>query len=160
MEWLTKYIHVKPSKGTMTAEDMAHQFLEAIVSNHGVPKRITLDRDKLFMIRFWMTLTNLMGIDHWLTTAYHPQGNGQTEWTNQMIKQYLQHYVNYEQNNWVTFLPMAQFAFNNAVYTTTGEMPFYVNYGYHPSITGEKWQNKSISDKVEKKIKKLKNLHK
>ena len=48
----------------MTAEDMAHQFLEAIVSNHGVPKRITLDRDKLFMIRFWMTLTNLMGIDH------------------------------------------------------------------------------------------------
>ena len=55
-----------------------------------------------------------------------------------MIEQYLQHYVNYEQNDWVTFLPMAQFAFNNAVHTTTGEMPFYVNYGYHPSIMGEK----------------------
>ena len=55
---------------------------------------------------------------------------------------------------------MAQFAFNNAVHTTTGETSFYVNYRYHPSITGEKWQNKSTSDKVEKKIKKLKNLHK
>ena len=54
---------------------------------------------------------------------------------------------------------MAQFAFNNAVHTTTGETPFYANYGYHPSIAGEKRQNKSTSDKAEKKIEKLKNLH-
>ena len=57
------------------------------------------------------------------------------------------------------FLPMAQFAFNNTVHTTTGETPFYVNYGYHSSITGEKQQNESTSDKAEKKIEKLKNLH-
>ena len=55
---------------------------------------------------------------------------------------------------------MAQFTFNNAEHTITREMPFYVNYGYHPSIMGEKQQNESISDKAEKKIKKLKNLHK
>ena len=54
---------------------------------------------------------------------------------------------------------MAQFAFNNAVYITTGETLFYVNYRYHPSIMGEKQQNKPTSDKVKKKIKKLKNLH-
>ena len=122
----------------MTVDNMAHQFLKVIVSNHGVLKRITLDRDKLFTIKFWMTLTNLMGINHRLTTAYHPQGNSQTKQTNQTIEQYLQYYINYEQNDWVTFLPMAQFAFNNTVHTTTGETPFYVNYGYHPSITGEK----------------------
>lgn len=74
-----KYVHTEPLKGIMTAEDMAHQFLKVIVSNHGVLKRIILDRDKLFMTKFWMTLTNLMGIDHKLTTAYHPQGNSQTE---------------------------------------------------------------------------------
>ena len=73
--------------------------MEAIISNYGVPKRITSDRDKLFTIRFWMTLINLMGINHRLTTAYHPQGNGQTEWTNQIIEQYLQHYINYKQND-------------------------------------------------------------
>ena len=88
--------------------------------------------------KFWTILTNLMGIDHRLTTAYHPQGNGQTERTNQTIEQYLRHYINYEQNDWVTFLPMAQFAFNNAAHTTTRETPFYANHGYHPSITGEK----------------------
>ena len=76
-----------------------------------------------------------------------------------MIEQYLQHYINYEQNDWVTFLPMAQFAFNNAVHSITGETPFYMNHGYHPSIMGEKQQNESTSDKVEKKIEKLKNLH-
>ena len=63
-EQLTKYIHVEPSKGTMTAEDMAHQFLKVIISNHGIPKRVTSDRDKLFTTKFWTTLTNLMGIDH------------------------------------------------------------------------------------------------
>ena len=63
-EQLTKYVHTEPLKGTMTAEDMTHQFLKVIVSNHGVPKRITSDRDKLFTTKFWMTLTNLMGINH------------------------------------------------------------------------------------------------
>ena len=137
-EQLTKYIHIKPSKGTMTAEEMAQQFLKTIVSNHGIPKRITSDRDKLFMTKFWTTFTNLVGIDHKMTTAYHPQGNGQTERTNQTIEQYLRHYINYEQNDWVTYLPMAQFAFNNTVHSTTGETPFYANYGYHTSIAGEK----------------------
>lgn len=77
-----------------------------------------------------------------------------------MIEQYLQHYINYEQNDWVTYLPMAQFAFNNAQHLTTGEMPFYVNYGYHASITGEKQEKESTSDKAEKATEKLKNLHK
>ena len=79
-----------------------------------------------------------MGIDHQLTTAYHPQGNGQTEQMNQMIEQYLQHYVNYEQNDWVTFLPMAQFAYNNAKHSTTEETLFYTNYSYHLLLAGEK----------------------
>ena len=59
-----KYIYVESLKGTMTTEDMAHQFLKVVVSNHGIPKRVTSDRDKLFIIKFWMTLTNLMGIDY------------------------------------------------------------------------------------------------
>ena len=52
MERLIKYVHIELLKGTMTAEDMTHQFLKVIVSNHGVPKRITSDRDKLFMTKF------------------------------------------------------------------------------------------------------------
>ena len=57
-------MHTKPSKGMMTVEDMAHQFLKVIVSNYRIPKRIILNRDKLFMTKFWTILINLMGIKY------------------------------------------------------------------------------------------------
>ena len=78
---------------------------------------------------------------------------------NQTIEQYLQHYVNYEQNDWVTFLPMAQFAYNNAKHSTTEETLFYANYGYHLLLAGEKQENKSTSEEAIKTTEKLKNLH-
>ncbi|KAJ8174656.1 hypothetical protein LV157_008777 [Aspergillus fumigatus] len=53
------------------------------------------------------------------------------------IEQYLRHYVNYQQDDWVTYLPMAQFAYNNAIHSTTGETPFFANYGYNPTLLGE-----------------------
>jgi transposase InsO family protein len=65
-----------------------------------MPKYITSDQDKLFTSKFWKSLTNLMGIDHQLSTAYYPQTNGQTKRTNQTIEQYLRHYINYDQDNW------------------------------------------------------------
>ena len=78
-----------------------------------------------------------MVINHCLTMAYHPQANGQTERTNQTIEHYLQHYVNYQQDDWKTYLPIAQFAYNNALHTSTGETPFFANFGYNPHLTGE-----------------------
>lgn len=78
-----------------------------VIVNHGMPRYITSDRDKLFTSKFWQSLTDLMGIEQRLTTAYHPQANRQTKQTNQTIKQYLRHYVNYQQDNWVVYLPMA-----------------------------------------------------
>ena len=116
----------------MMAEEMAHQLLRKVIANHGMPETITSDRDKLFTSKFWTTLMKLMGIDHQLTTAYHPQGNGQTEQTNQTIEQYLWHYINYQQDDWVNYLPTAQFAFNNTKHTATQETPFFMNYRYHP----------------------------
>ena len=126
-----------PSKGTMTAADMAQIFLKHVITNHRMPQKITLDRDKLFTSKFWETLTKLMGIDHQLTIAYHPQANGQTEQTNQTIEQYLWHYISYEQNDWDKFLPMAQFTFNNVEHSTTKVTPFYANYRYHPLLYGQ-----------------------
>lgn len=73
-------------KGTMTVEDMAYQLLNKVITNHRMPEKITSDQDKLFTLKFWTTLTKLMGIDHQLTIAYHPQANRQTERTNQTIE--------------------------------------------------------------------------
>jgi hypothetical protein len=96
---LTKYIHLIPANTKMTAPQLVPLFMGHIIINHGVPKYITSDRDKLFTSKFWASLTDLMGIERKLTTAYHPQANGQTERTNQTIKQYLRHYINYQQDN-------------------------------------------------------------
>jgi len=67
--------------------------------------------------------------------AYHPQSDGQTEWTNQMMEQYLRIYCDYHQDNWSQLLPLAEFVYNNAKNASTGMSPFYANYGYHPRIT-------------------------
>ena len=76
--------------------------------------------------------TRQLGIDTRISTAYHPQTNRQTEWTNQMIEQYLQYYVNHQQDNWVELLPIAQFVYNNQQHSVTGTTLFFVNYRRNP----------------------------
>ena len=75
-----------------------------------------------------------LGTKHKLTTAYHPQTNGQTERTNQTLEQYLRNYVNYQQNDWTKWLPTAQLAYNSAISESTRTLPFFANYGYEPDI--------------------------
>ena len=77
-----------------------------------------------------------MGVKHKCSTAFHPQTDGQTERMNQTVEQYLQVYVNYEQNDWTKHLPMAQYAYNNAENEKTKMLPFFANYGYNPTIIG------------------------
>jgi hypothetical protein len=149
---LTKYIHLIPAITKMMAPQLVPLFIGHVVMNHRMPKYITSDRDKLFTSKFWASLTDLIGIEWRLTTAYHPQANGQTERTNQMIKQYLRHYVNYQQNDWVAYLPMAQFAYNNAVHSTTGETPFFANYGYNPILIREPRNKEAVSEEAEEVI--------
>jgi hypothetical protein len=69
------------------------------------------------------------------TSGYHPEGDSQTERTNQTLKQYLRIYCNYQQDNWSSLLLLAEFAYNNAPSATTGISPFFANKGYHPNIT-------------------------
>ena len=69
------------------------------------------------------------------TSGYHPEGDGQTEQTNQTLEQYIRVYCNYQQDNWFALLPLTEFAYNNAPSATTGIMPFYANKGYHLNIT-------------------------
>src|SRR5258708_12571333 len=69
------------------------------------------------------------------TLGYHLEGDGQMECANQVLEQYLQVYTNYQQDDWVTLLPMAEFTYNNATNVTTGVSPFFANKGYHPEFT-------------------------
>ena len=69
------------------------------------------------------------------TSGYHPKSDGQTEWTNQTLEQYLHIFCNYQQDNWYTLLPLVEFAYNNAPSATTGISPFFANKGYYPNLT-------------------------
>jgi hypothetical protein len=156
---LTKYTHLVPYKEASTAEELAYTFMKTIIAQHGTPDEIISDRDKLFTSQFWQSLMDLLGSKHKLSTSYHPQTDGQTERTNQTIEQYLRCYINYEQDNWVKLLPMAQFAFNNNA-SATGISPFYANYGRHPNIDRDPKGLRPIAEKAQIAVEKLQELHK
>ena len=69
------------------------------------------------------------------TSGYHPKGDGQTKCMNQTLEQYLCVYCNYQQDNWSKLLPLAEFAYNNALSATTDVFPFFANKRYYPNIT-------------------------
>lgn len=156
---LTKYAYMIPTTEKIDAKQMASILVRNIFANHGTPRKITSDRDKLFTSNMWRSFADQIGIEHRLSTAYHPQTNGQTERTNQTLEQYLRHYVNYQQNNWSELLPVAQFAYNNAMHATTKESPFFANYGYNPTITGEPIGDHTVAESSRILVTEIKQLH-
>ena len=156
---LTKWAYLEPFKEASNAEEFAYTFMKTIFARHGMPKEIISDRDKLFTSQFWQSLMDLLGTKHKLSTSYHPQTDGQTERTNQTIEQYLRCYINYEQNDWVRLLPMAQFAFNNSA-AVTGVSPFYANYGKHPNIDRDPRGIRPMAEKANTTVHRMKELHK
>ena len=75
-----------------------------------------------------------MQVEIKLSSTFHPQKDGQTERVNQVLKQYLRCTINYQQDNWTSLLPLAEFAYNNSTHASTQKTPFYINYGHHPKI--------------------------
>ena len=84
-----------PTFHDIDAEDLAHIFLSQVFVKHGTLNDIISDRGKHFISQFWQLLCQLLGIKANLSTAYHPETNGQTEQVNQIVEQYLWVYINY-----------------------------------------------------------------
>ena len=83
---LTKFSYFLPYRESSTAKELAYIFLRRIVANHGLPRKIILDRNKLFTSKFWQILTAKIGIKIKLLTAFYPQTDGQTEKINQNME--------------------------------------------------------------------------
>ena len=105
--------------------------LKKIICNQSILQSIISDRDKLFTFKFWNIWTRQLGTKVKLSTVYHSQTDKQTKQTNQTLEQYLKHYVNFKQNNWIDLLPLAQFTYNNQQQSATRLSPFYANFGRH-----------------------------
>jgi hypothetical protein len=138
----TKMAHFLPlPKEGKTAKDLAIIFAREIWRHHGLPADIVSNRDSRFTSKSWKEFLSLLGIRPRMSTAFHPQTDGQTERLNQTIEAYLRSYVNHEQDDWVSLLPMAEFAYNNSVTAGTGLSPFYANYGFNPTATNPAAEN-------------------
>ena len=113
---------------------MARLFLDHVFRLHGLPETIVSDRGPQFISAFWEHLTTSLGIKRKLSTAYHPQTDGQTERADQDLENYLRRYVSWKQDDWARWLSVAEFAANASPSATTGISPFHAVYGYKPRM--------------------------
>ncbi|KAI3828723.1 hypothetical protein L1987_02832 [Smallanthus sonchifolius] len=100
-----------------------------VVSRHGVPISIISDRDARFTSRFWQSLQKALGTRLDMSTAYHPQTDGQTERTIQTLEDMLRACVIDFSNSWETHLPLVEFSYNNSYHTSIKAAPFEALYG-------------------------------
>ena len=156
---LMKYTYFIPWREATTAEQAAETFVDKIIAHHGVPDKIITDRDPKFVSRFWQAVVKRLGIQHALSTAYHPQTDGQSERMNQTVEQYLRAYLNYKQDNWVSLLPMAQFAYNSSIHSMTGVSPFLATYGYEPKAYKTPADFTTWVPTAEERVDKIKRIH-
>ena len=145
---LTKMVHYEPVKVTIDAPGLAEVIIDVVVRHHGLPDSIVSDRGSVFTSKFWSSLCYFLGIKRRLSTAFHPQTDGQTERQNSTMEAYLRAFVNYEQNDWARLLPMAEFAYNNAKNTSTGYIPFELNCGFHPRVSYKEDVNPHFKSKT------------
>jgi len=127
----TKMAHFIPIR-RKDSPTVARAYLENIWKYHGLPEDVVSDRDGTFTGQYFTDLYNYLGIRKSMSTAFHPESDGQTERINQVIESYLRSYCNYEQNDWASMLAMAEYAYNNSKHSSTKISPFYANYGFEP----------------------------
>jgi transposase InsO family protein len=128
----TKMARYLPCRKTIDAEELAELFIGSIVKDFGLPSGIVSDRGSVFTSKFWSTLCWILRIKRKLSTAFHPQTDGQTERQNQTLEQYLRQYCSFHQDDWASLLNHAEFAYNNSDHASLGASPFFALYGYHP----------------------------
>ncbi|KAF8751795.1 hypothetical protein RHS01_08401 [Rhizoctonia solani] len=114
----TKYVILVECSKKLKAPELADLFLRHVWKRYGMPEKTVSDRGRVFNNKFLKALYQRLGIDPHFSSAYHPQSDGQTE-----------------RKDWVIWLPMAEFAYNNAVHSSTGKSPFKALYGWEPSLT-------------------------
>lgn len=133
---MTKQVHITPCDN-LTSRNAAYMFYRDCFRLHGLPDSIVSDRGSQFTAEFWKWMCKILQIEHHLSTAFHPQTDGQTERMNSRIEQHLRAYVNFAQDDWVRFLPSTEFAMNNHDTHITGVSPFLAVYGLHPRSGSE-----------------------
>ena len=129
---LTKQAHFVATTATLDAKATADLYVQAVFRHHGLSRSITSDRDPRFTSKVYGDIFKQLGVELKLSTANHPETDGQTERVHRTIEQILRTVVNHRRSNWEELLPICEFAYNDMVGASTGETPFFLNHGHHP----------------------------
>ncbi|KAF8761978.1 hypothetical protein RHS01_00172 [Rhizoctonia solani] len=128
----SKFGHFIPTSKKVTAKGLADLFITHVWKLHGLPVKTISDRGTTFTGKFLRALYQRLGVKPAFSSAYHPKSDGQTERVNQFIEFYLRSYVAADHLDWATWLPLAEYAYNNAKHAATGKTPFELVYGQNP----------------------------
>ncbi|GKB98564.1 putative reverse transcriptase domain-containing protein [Tanacetum coccineum] len=126
---LTKSAHFLPMRETDPMEKLMKLYMKEVVTRHGVPVSIISDRDSKFMSLFWKALHKALGTRLDMSTAYHPQTDGQSERTIQTLEDMLRACVLDFGKGWDRHLPLVEFSYNNSYHTSIKAAPFEALYG-------------------------------
>lgn len=132
----SKYAHFIPLSHPFTALSVAKLFLQHIYRLHGLPTSIVSDRDRVFTSQLWQELFRLADVSLKMSTAYHPQMDGQMERVNQCMETFLRCFVNACPSKWLNWIYLAEYWYNTSWHSSLGFSPFYVLYGHHPRHFG------------------------
>lgn len=131
---LSKSTHLIPLSHPYTALTVAKRFVDCIVRLHGIPRSILSDRNPAFQSDVWQELWRLSGTTLRMSSAYHPQTDGQTEVVNRCIEQFLRSLVQNRPKQWSDYLPWAEYWYNTTYHSSTGMTPFEAHYGRQPPL--------------------------
>ncbi|GJX83608.1 putative reverse transcriptase domain-containing protein, partial [Tanacetum coccineum] len=126
---LTKSAIFVPMRETDPMDKLARMYLKEVVTRHGIPLSIICDRDPRFASNFWRSLQNALGTSLDMSTAYHPQTDGQSERTIQTLEDMLRACAIDFGKGWVNHLPLVEFSYNNSYHASIKAAPFEALYG-------------------------------
>lgn len=111
---------------------MAQAFLDNVYKLHGLPQVIVSDRDIVFLSRIWTELFKILKVNLHMSSAYHPQTDGQTEVVNRCVECYLRCMTGDKPKEWVQWIPLAEYWYNTSYHTAIDTTPYQVLYGQAP----------------------------
>ncbi|MBW0509257.1 hypothetical protein O181_048972 [Austropuccinia psidii MF-1] len=141
-----------PTKFLITLLYLALIFIKNIFSKNSLPSSLLVIEVHFFVSSFWTNLCQQLKISRDLSTAYHQATDGQTERVNQILEQYLWMYFIYCQDDWNTWLPLAEFAYNNSDHSSTKRSLFFTVYGRDPQVDSAHITQDTSSGKLSTKV--------
>lgn len=152
VDHFSKGVHLSILPPTHTAHMVASLFVDIVIKIHNIPQSLLSDRDPLFISRFWQELFRLSGTQLRMSSAYHPQSDGQIEVLNRVIEQYLRVFVHRRLGAWGKLLPWVEWPHNTSWNTGTGTTPYEITFGRKPFNFPEYLSSSSNLDVVDEML--------